>query len=267
MSYQYAESPISSSAQSSFRIAPYDPFPRTLPNNCFVTPSNLVPNSFNPTTSCTMSHPQQFGVWGDSATISPPTFGSHTNKDIPYYHEPPSYITTSDRGGIYTSNMTFPEVPRGWGSYSPKMIPEQPQIDTFDTPGYMIEASTQHLENPTPEFTRHAMSFSPIESEIVSCHGLPLFDKPGPFSMPPSESSDEGGNRTRETTAVEVEIDDQGSDEPYAKLIYRALMSAPNHSMVLQEIYQWFRNNTTKGSSDTKGWMNSIRHNLSMNAV
>ncbi|KUJ24529.1 winged helix DNA-binding domain-containing protein, partial [Mollisia scopiformis] len=52
----------------------------------------------------------------------------------------------------------------------------------------------------------------------------------------------------------------------YAKLIYRALMSAPNHSMVLQEIYQWFRDNTAKGASDGKGWMNSIRHNLSMNA-
>ena len=72
-------------------------------------------------------------------------------------------------------------------------------------------------------------------------------------------------NSSHELTVADAE--DHGVEEPYAKLIYRALMSAPNHSMVLQEIYQWFRDNTVKGGSDTKGWMNSIRHNLSMNAV
>ncbi|CZS92461.1 uncharacterized protein RAG0_03023 [Rhynchosporium agropyri] len=37
--------------------------------------------------------------------------------------------------------------------------------------------------------------------------------------------------------------------------------------MALQGIYQWFRNDSHKGSSNTKGWKNSIRHNLSMNAA
>lgn len=80
-----------------------------------------------------------------------------------------------------------------------------------------------------------------------------------------NESSDDSMPNSREMTAVEVE--NHGTDEPYARLIYRALMSVPRHAMVLQEIYQWFRENTSKGSSDTKGWMNSIRHNLSMNAA
>ena len=91
------------------------------------------------------------------------------------------------------------------------------------------------------------------------------FDKQSLFRLPSIEASEDGGHSSREMTAVEGE--EPAADEPYAKLIYRALMSAPNHSMVLQEIYQWFRENTVKGSSDTKGWMNSIRHNLSMNAV
>lgn len=56
-------------------------------------------------------------------------------------------------------------------------------------------------------------------------------------------------------------------DEPYAQLIYRAFMSTPNKSMTLQEIYQWFRENTDKAKSEGKGWQNSIRHNLSMNGV
>ena len=54
---------------------------------------------------------------------------------------------------------------------------------------------------------------------------------------------------------------------PYAQLIYKALAQAPDHSMSLQEIYQWFQENTEKCKPGQRGWMNSIRHNLSMNAV
>ncbi|KAK7403896.1 hypothetical protein QQX98_010352 [Neonectria punicea] len=54
-------------------------------------------------------------------------------------------------------------------------------------------------------------------------------------------------------------------EEPYAQLICRAFRSRPDHTMTLQEIYQWFRENTDKAKSQSKGWQNSIRHNLSMN--
>lgn len=57
------------------------------------------------------------------------------------------------------------------------------------------------------------------------------------------------------------------ADEPYAQLIYRAFRSRENRSMTLQEIYQWFRENTDKTKGEGKGWQNSIRHNLSMNGV
>ncbi|PQE29922.1 forkhead domain-containing protein [Rutstroemia sp. NJR-2017a WRK4] len=84
---------------------------------------------------------------------------------------------------------------------------------------------------------------------------------------PPSTCSDGDEQGSHEQQMMDAGTDDQTTDGPYAKLIYRALMSAPNHSMVLQEIYRWFRENTSKGSSESKGWMNSIRHNLSMNAA
>lgn len=55
---------------------------------------------------------------------------------------------------------------------------------------------------------------------------------------------------------------------PYAQLIHRALLSAPNHTMVLRDIYAWFETYTDKAThSETRGWQNSIRHNLSMNGV
>ncbi|KAF2754992.1 hypothetical protein EJ05DRAFT_118443 [Pseudovirgaria hyperparasitica] len=60
----------------------------------------------------------------------------------------------------------------------------------------------------------------------------------------------------------------QDKDEPYAKLIYRALIDAPDHQMVLRDIYEWFQLHTDKAQdADAKGWQNSIRHNLSMNGA
>ncbi|KAF2458434.1 hypothetical protein BDY21DRAFT_302623 [Lineolata rhizophorae] len=55
--------------------------------------------------------------------------------------------------------------------------------------------------------------------------------------------------------------------QPYARLIHQALINAPDHTMVLKDIYKWFEVHTDKAKNNkgTKGWQNSIRHNLSMN--
>lgn len=66
------------------------------------------------------------------------------------------------------------------------------------------------------------------------------------------------------------EDDSDISDGPYSMLIEKAIWSSDSGYMSLQEIYDWFRNNTGKaveGSNNTRGWMNSIRHNLSLNDV
>ncbi|KAL8769142.1 MAG: hypothetical protein Q9209_004776 [Squamulea sp. 1 TL-2023] len=63
----------------------------------------------------------------------------------------------------------------------------------------------------------------------------------------------------------EVDEDGSVSSEPYAQLIFRALKSAPGHRLVLKDIYQWFEKHTNKARGGSKGWQNSIRHNLSMN--
>lgn len=67
-------------------------------------------------------------------------------------------------------------------------------------------------------------------------------------------------------TADDIDIEDKSL--PYAQLIYMALMSAPSHKMVLSEIYHYFRREIPRfRKAKGKGWMNSIRHNLSMNGV
>lgn len=54
----------------------------------------------------------------------------------------------------------------------------------------------------------------------------------------------------------------------YAQLLYDCFMSIPEHRMTLQDIYKWFRENTSKAKDESgKGWQNSVRHNLSMNQV
>ncbi|KAI8948570.1 hypothetical protein F4801DRAFT_581327 [Xylaria longipes] len=88
----------------------------------------------------------------------------------------------------------------------------------------------------------------------INVDNLPRFNNGAMHSLPAPAEKPEGTGKAK-------------PEEPYAKLIQRALMSADDHKMALQQIYQWFRENTDKTNSDGKGWMNSIRHNLSMNAA
>jgi hypothetical protein len=83
---------------------------------------------------------------------------------------------------------------------------------------------------------------------------------PSPQSSVVDSPTSGGGSTPGNTSSSKQE-------EPYAQLIFRAFMSTPRRAMTLQDLYQWFRENTDKGKSDTKGWQNSIRHNLSMNKV
>ncbi|ORY06875.1 hypothetical protein BCR34DRAFT_590450 [Clohesyomyces aquaticus] len=81
--------------------------------------------------------------------------------------------------------------------------------------------------------------------------------------LPPNSSGRSEYSRTPGPDESPVD-----KEQPYAQLIYRALMEAPEHTMVLRDIYDWFKNNTDKAADkETKGWQNSIRHNLSMNGA
>ena len=76
--------------------------------------------------------------------------------------------------------------------------------------------------------------------------------------------------RTERLNPMDSSSESEGKqgEPPYAKLIYRALMDAPDHQMVLKDIYEWIAQNTDKARDPAfKGWQNSVRHNLSMNGV
>lgn len=170
------------------------------------------------------------------------------------YHQP-RYM--SNLYSINDNNMCLEE------SFAPSYILDSNRHGMQHSPVMSSPFDHQHMSNAR-DFQRMSISNSPVPKMEPEESRIDFSS----FSLPSSEASDEG-NTSREMTAAEVEDQNEHHpEEPYAKLIHRALMSVPTKSMVLQEIYQWFRDNTQKGKMDSsKGWMNSIRHNLSMNAV
>lgn len=64
------------------------------------------------------------------------------------------------------------------------------------------------------------------------------------------------------------ESDSDAADPCYAKLLYSCLMEVPNHTLSLRQLYAWVEQHSIKArDSSNRGWQNSVRHNLSMNAV
>jgi hypothetical protein len=219
-----------------------------------------------------MPIPQTQSEWNREASLLPDFDDQTTNE---YY----GYSPSQNHGNSgFSRSQNYNDVPRTWPSpYETRIVYDNTITPkTYEPSNYMVDVDKQDsqgtnstvtydAQDSSRDFARLSISRSPKIKDETVITTMPLFDKSPGSVMPSRESSNDSGNSSREMTVADVE--DHGADEPYAKLIYRALMSAPNHSMVLQEIYQWFRDNTAKGSSDTKGWMNSIRHNLSMNAV
>lgn len=127
-----------------------------------------------------------------------------------------------------------------------QMGPQQPYegIDLSQSPNHnLMQLDTEYEDYPRPiseDMTAYSTPYNSTRSSTPN-EGSPLLPR------------DEG-------------VFDK--DRPYAQLIFDALKQAPNHTMILRDIYDWFRKNTDKAlDKDTKGWQNSIRHNLSMNGV
>ena len=68
--------------------------------------------------------------------------------------------------------------------------------------------------------------------------------------------------------SLESEFSVDTSNESYAQALWRCLRAMPDNEAKLDEIYGWIETNTDKAPDPSiHGWKNSVRHNLSMNAV
>lgn len=257
-----------------------DGLPRfPLENGIFGTwPSTM--NNYSATASMLSAPPSTGWV---NPVYQPSDFDdTHLVNDCGYYYQSSAGFSRHTQNDGFSLPQTFAGTPRTWqlthdarmhrgsttsapSSYDPSPYLGEQSNDAAPVFSSLEPAVLYDSHDRSRDFSRLSEAGSPkAENDTLGTIHSGFENVTYP-RVQLSEASDDSGTSSREMTAVEM--DDLGVDEPYAKLIYRALMSAPNHAMVLQEIYKWFRENTTKGSSDTKGWMNSIRHNLSMNAV
>ncbi|KAB2579334.1 Forkhead box protein O [Lasiodiplodia theobromae] len=195
-------------------------------------------------------HPDfpNYDVGASSHPPPPLDYGQQYSYASPDY-DPTCPRTFSSLGPDHFSDVCFP------AGYQ---FPGQQQGFYFPGHGYQV---------PSPPVECPARSQSPAHMDAgfyptPASHCLPFRDTHLRQEFGQVPHDDRGG--------LENEQDDKNDDknEPYAKLIYRALMEKPGHTMVLRDIYAWFQHYTDKPKeSNTKGWQNSIRHNLSMNGA
>lgn len=193
----------------------------------------------NPTSTCPRSYPPNFIM--DSAESMVPTMEAYP----PLAYPPAAYHLDPQKHQPFL-NLSNAPIPQ---DVSP--LAQNGGIVAQRNNGSKFRESLYQHESPTT-------SHSSTPSYRV--------DKDTTVSPPPVDGY-EGADMARfkdDNTDGECSV----NEEPYAKLIYRALMSAHEHKMVLKEIYEWFELNTDKAKNTcSKGWQNSIRHNLSMNGV
>jgi hypothetical protein len=156
--------------------------------------------------------------------------------------------------------------PRSYHGFNINGLPRDVDMSPSHPPAvYQIEPQQHYDSLSGPEINDHLMQMrddfehyhgSHMKRENLTGYNSPYSDLTR-ASTPNSESPMRDFNETM--------ID---KEQPYAQLIYQALLQADGHTMILRDIYDWFLKYTDKAAaSETKGWQNSIRHNLSMNGV
>lgn len=177
------------------------------------------------------------------------------------YVSPPSLSTTSQDSRPRTcadSLESFPSVP----SSSPYLSQQQKRGS------YYLECSTSSSQSVNEQKYSDGLRLAPKMQHLPSDRAGPQVTSVSPDISWPLSPSRSPSSIYEDVTSTEPENEENPTDKPYAKLIWQAMMETPHKRMTLRQIYDWFKQNTTKPSdSGTNGWQNSIRHNLSMNQV
>ncbi|KAF3386458.1 Forkhead box protein O1 [Penicillium rolfsii] len=144
-------------------------------------------------------------------------------------------------------------------STTTSFLPSQGQLGHSSSYSTIPEQSRHSMRaTPTSPSPSPPISISSSQSSRQSCDSNSMSPAP---NMPAADSS------SPRISLEGASDQEQNGGLPYSRLIWEALMSTEEKMLPLQGIYQWFEKNTNKGGNeDSKGWQNSIRHNLSMNA-
>ncbi|KAK3676662.1 hypothetical protein LTR78_003437 [Recurvomyces mirabilis] len=198
-------------------------------------------------------------------TLGAPPQMSHQSNDYMVYsyaHPEPMYAGTWSASNssmpTYPPPPTIPEEEAHW--FGPPVPHSQPMTMTshtglpahipspFDSPTH-TNAEHHLMSGPSPMLSAGSPHDSEYMDEGWSPH--PGTVSPWPERLP---SDEEDGLDT--------------GDPCYAQLLYRCLKEAPDQIMSLKELYDWIKEHSQKAKDPAnRGWQNSVRHNLSMNAA
>ncbi|KAI2465299.1 hypothetical protein F4781DRAFT_36126 [Annulohypoxylon bovei var. microspora] len=223
-------------------------------------------------------------------------FPSTINTSIPPYQYPQVNSASSSSQGVWPTppSTTCEEDVDGYSFHgSPASVPCRAQPysahSSEASPGTWSTQEEQHFQMPAynypsypqPQYGQQYFTQASYESQ-----GYPRADMNVDMLVQQEVPATVSGlaepeNQSAAVVGESVRPKQHGTgtagkkvEEPYAQLIWRAFLSTSTHSMTLQQLYQWFRDNTDKAKNDNpakgekdeaRGWMNSIRHNLSMN--
>ena len=225
---------------------------RTLQQPWVYVPSAIQPNGTN---QRYLSPPSTFSAASSPQFASPASTFSDNYQLSPGSHPSPSAVPMFQPKGIaYTpfswnySEMDHQRI----GDFSSN--PGSPQFS--DSPPSSVAASYQDRHRFSP-----AAPVTPTPS-----YGVKFEASPSAESSPEREISPEDSHLPMVSINSSSMVDEEKT-EPYAQIIYRALMDSPDRKMVLADIYRYFQDNLPKRAAKDGGWKNSIRHNLSMNGV
>lgn len=155
--------------------------------------------------------------------------------------------------------------------YSPSHAMESPWTTASQVAPGGYEMSV-FVQLPVSEANLH-------EASIATAYNLDYHRLTGPTTelplpMPqhhtPSRAATPMSNESASASQsrLSTPISDVDGDEAYAHLLFRCLKDAPDHKLSLKEIYAWMSENSSRVRiSNSTGWQNSVRHNLSMNMV
>lgn len=248
---------------------PYHPGPPV--ENWPAFRSNLMPQAL-----MSLHHTGFSNPWG--ATLEPYDFGtsSLTRAQMPDDTYLASLYSTPHAANVpsmFASSTTNMHQPN---SHAPRRGDNNDLINRQTVPvtAFLSQERLNHSpQHPnTPQGSERVMHETPPSPpiSISSDHSRPQSSGPrhSHHSMSPALTVTAVDSPSPRVSLADSSDQEQTGEPPYSRLIWEALISTDDKMLPLQGIYQWFERNTTKGKNEeSKGWQNSIRHNLSMNAV
>jgi hypothetical protein len=204
----------------------------------------------------------------NSHILSP--FTDNSKDSYPYGQHSISYNTGYDDS--YASPYSSSSLPRSFNAMELRSSPHSSSTsEAYPPAAYHIEQPKHYDTASESESNDHLMQMQ-AQDEYDYYAGRSNSEQDGNYygaysNMAYSSGTGSGMSRYGSDMSGDEDIVID-KEQPYAQLIYLALLQADGHTMILRDIYKWFLKNTDKATaSKTKGWQNSIRHNLSMNGV